>query len=66
MIFLAAVSLYALVGLVVGLAFVIFGVTAVLPHPVPVSVGARILLLPGAAAMWPYVLVRWRESTRVS
>jgi hypothetical protein len=27
-----------------------------------VSVGARILLVPGAAALWPYVLMRWSKS----
>jgi hypothetical protein len=59
MILLAGVGLYALAGLVTALAFVTFGVTRVLPHPVPVSIGARILLVPGAAALWPYVLMRW-------
>ena len=62
MILLAGVGLYALAGLVTALAFVTAGVTRVLPHPVPVSIGARILLLPGAAALWPYVLLRWCES----
>jgi hypothetical protein len=64
MIFLAGVGLYAAVGLVTALAFVSVGVTRVLPHPVPVTIGARILLLPGAAAFWPYVLLRWRKSGR--
>jgi hypothetical protein len=27
-----------------------------------VTTGARILFLPGAAALWPYVLVRWLNS----
>jgi hypothetical protein len=64
MIFLAAIGIYALVGVVTALAFVTFGVTKVLPHPVPVTVGARILLLPAAAALWPYVLFRWRHRAR--
>jgi hypothetical protein len=64
MIFLAAVGLYALAGLVTALAFVSLGVTRVFPHPTPVTLGARILLLPGAAALWPYVLLRWRKSGR--
>ena len=51
------VALYAAIGLVTALAFVGFGVTKV--QPAPVSLGARILLLPGAAALWPYVLRRW-------
>jgi hypothetical protein len=64
MIFLAGVGLYALIGLVTALFFVSIGVIRVLPHPVPVTIGARILLLPGAAALWPYVLLRWRNSGR--
>jgi hypothetical protein len=52
--------LYVAAGLVIGLAFVIFGVTAV--QPATVTVGARILLLPGATALWPFVLRRWLKS----
>jgi len=29
-----------------------------------VTVGARILLFPGSALLWPYVLVRWLKSSR--
>jgi hypothetical protein len=54
--------LYVVVGLVIGLAFVIFGVTRV--QPATVTVGARILLLPGASALWPLVLRRWLKSGR--
>ena len=54
---LNALALYAAVGLVTALAFVTFGVTRV--QPASVSLGARILILPGAAALWPYVLMRW-------
>jgi hypothetical protein len=65
MLFLAAVGLYALAGLLVALGFVTRGVTRVLPHPAPVTVGARILLIPAATALWPYVLYRWRSAGRV-
>jgi hypothetical protein len=54
---LNALALYAAVGAVTALAFVIFGVTRV--QPAPLSLGARSLILPGAAALWPYVLLRW-------
>jgi hypothetical protein len=57
-------ALYAAAGIAVAAAFVAFGVTRVLPEPMPVSVGARILIFPGAAALWPYVLVRWLKSSR--
>ena len=59
---LDALALYAAVGAVTALAFVSFGVTRV--QPAPVSLGARILILPGAAALWPYVLTRWLKALR--
>jgi hypothetical protein len=62
MLFLAVIGFYALAGLLVALAFVAKGVTLVLPHPAPVSVGARILLIPAATALWPYVLYRWNSA----
>ena len=52
-----AAALYAALGVVTALAFAAVGVTRV--QPAPVSLGARILLVPGAAALWPYVLRRW-------
>ena len=59
---LNALALYATAGVVTALAFVSFGVTRV--QPAPVSLGARILILPGAAALWPYVLARWLKAAR--
>jgi len=61
-ILLFAVALYAAAGIATGLAFVLFGVTQVFPHPVSVTPGARILLLPGATLLWPLVLRRWLKS----
>jgi len=54
-----ALAAYGTAGLLTAIVFVVFGVVRVLPVPVPVSPGARILLVPGAAALWPYVLWRW-------
>lgn len=59
---LYAAALYAAIGLVTALAFVTLGVTRV--QPASVSPGARILILPGAAALWPYVLMRWLRAKR--
>jgi hypothetical protein len=28
----------------------------------PATLGARILLLPGAIALWPYIVLRWRRA----
>jgi hypothetical protein len=54
---LAALALYVAAGVITGAAFVAVGVTAV--QPAPVTLGARILLLPGAVALWPLILSRW-------
>ncbi len=59
MILLYGLALYVFLGIVTAVAFVIFGVERVLPHGATVTVGARILILPGAAVFWPYVLMRW-------
>ena len=59
MVLLYGLALYVIAGFCTAAAFVAFGVTKALAEPMPVSFGARILLLPGAAALWPYVLYRW-------
>ena len=64
MIVLIGLALYAGVGVAIGIAFAASGVTRALPEPMPVTIGARILLFPGAAALWPYVLMRWLKSFR--
>jgi hypothetical protein len=52
-------ALYAVAGALTAVAFVTLGLAHVLPPGTPVTVGARVLLLPGAALLWPYVLLRW-------
>jgi len=59
---LGAAALYAIAGIVIALAFVTAGLAAVLPAGTPVTIGARILFVPGAAALWPVVLRRWLRS----
>jgi hypothetical protein len=46
-------------GVLTAILFVSFGVSRVLGHGATATMGARLLWLPGAAALWPYVLVRW-------
>ena len=58
-ILLMVVYLYVLIGIVTAVAFVISGASRMFAHPVTVTIPARILLLPGATILWPYVLVRW-------
>jgi hypothetical protein len=59
MILFYALAFYAAIGLAVAIAFVTSGLARVLPHGMTATIGARILFVPGAAALWPYVLVRW-------
>ena len=55
---------YLVIGVLTAIAFVTSGVTRV--QPAPVTIGARILLLPGAVALWPLVISRWLASGRSS
>jgi hypothetical protein len=62
MILLYAVAVYLVVGLATAVAFVSVGIGQVLPHGMGASLGARLLIIPGAAALWPYVLLRWLQA----
>jgi hypothetical protein len=60
MVLLYVLAVYGAVGIAVALAFVTVGVAQV--QPMPVTVGARILLLPGAFVLWPVVVARWLKT----
>jgi hypothetical protein len=64
MILLQAVALYVVAGIVIAATFLAFGVTRVLTTRSTVTLGARIVLFPGAVALWPYVFIRWLKSFR--
>jgi hypothetical protein len=57
-------AFYVMIGAVVALAFVTFGIERALSEPVCATVGARILFFPGAVALWPYILLRWLKASR--
>lgn len=59
---LYGLAIYAAVGIVAALAFVVGGVSKVLPEPMALTFGARLLLLPGAFLLWPYVVMRWLKA----
>lgn len=50
---------YLGVGLLFAALFVSYGVTRVLAPPRPASIGARLILAPGATLLWPLVLYLW-------
>jgi hypothetical protein len=59
---LYALALYAGAGALAAIAFVCWGATKVLSEPMPLSFFARLLLLPGAFILWPYILIRWLKA----
>jgi hypothetical protein len=54
---------YVAIGFIAALAFIAVGVVRM--QPTPVTIGARILLVPGATALWPLVLARWFSARRM-
>jgi len=64
MILFGALVVYLAVGLLTAIAFVASGVTRV--QPAPVTIGARILLIPGAVALWPLIMSRWLARRRAT
>jgi hypothetical protein len=59
---------YLALGLAFALAFVTLGVTVVDPAARGMPFTARLVILPGAAALWPLLLRRWlrRQAPPVS
>ena len=58
-IIVAGAELYGAVGLSAALGFVTLGIPRAMPAAGPITWGARALLLPGAAVLWPWVVRRW-------
>jgi membrane protein implicated in regulation of membrane protease activity len=58
-----ALYLYGIAGLVFAIAFVTTGVQRIDSQAIGSGVGFRILIFPGAAALWPLLLRRWMSRT---
>jgi len=56
---LLVVGSYALAGIVFALAFVTVGVTRLDPAARSTSWAFRALIIPGSAALWPLLAVKW-------
>ncbi len=63
---LAGLALYLATGVIIGAAFVFRGVNRVDPAAQHASTAFRLLILPGAAALWPLVLRKWAATRRPS
>jgi hypothetical protein len=57
--FVGGLTVYAGLGLVFGVGFVLFGVQHLDSEAQGSGIGFRLLILPGVAAFWPLLLRRW-------
>jgi hypothetical protein len=63
--FIDVLAAYGLAGAIFAVAFVTVGIHRVDPVAEHAPLGFRLIVLPGAAALWPLLLVRWlRGSVR--
>jgi hypothetical protein len=60
--FVEVVAGYGVVGAVFAVAFVTRGIQRIDPVAEHAPVGFRLIVMPGAAAFWPLLLVRWIRS----
>jgi hypothetical protein len=58
-ILLDLLAAYAIAGAAVALPFAAIGIARILPPGEHVTIGARILMIPGVVAFWPLILRRW-------
>lgn len=64
-IILIVVVAYGGIGFVFAMAFATWGAGAIDPAARGAPLGFRLLLIPGATALWPLVLVRWLRDARI-
>lgn len=62
---LALVAAYLALGVGFAVAFAAFGVDRIDPAARHASLGFRIAIVPGAAALWPLLASRWISGRRV-
>lgn len=63
---LLAFASYALPGLGFGVFFVTSGVSRVDHAAIGAPWSFRLLILPGAAALWPLMLLKWAQAARTA
>ena len=62
--FVGGLAVYALAGAVFAAGFVAAGIQRVDRVAENASLGFRLIVLPGVAALWPVLLVRWIRTAR--
>jgi hypothetical protein len=58
----AAVGAYVAAGAVFAVAFVAWGVSRMDPVARDATIGFRLIILPGVAALWPFLAIRWMRA----
>lgn len=62
--FLTLLGAYSVCGLIFAIPFVFVGASKIDPHAARGSWGFRLMIIPGAAALWPLLLRRWMVGTK--
>jgi hypothetical protein len=57
--FVDALTLYAVMGVVFAIAFVARGISRIDTHAEGAGLAFRLIVFPGIAALWPFLLSRW-------
>jgi hypothetical protein len=55
---------YALAGALFAVAFVTVGAAKLDPRAAGAGFGFRVVIFPGAAALWPWLLLRWLRNRK--
>jgi len=66
MIAAVALEIYAAIGVLFAMAFVGAGVNRIDPIARNSTVGFRVMIFPGAAALWPFLLARWIQGRKTA
>lgn len=56
---LITLGIYMALGLVFGVVFAFLGAKSIDPSAANGTLGFKLLILPGCAVFWPYLLMRW-------
>ncbi len=61
--FVGALAIYGVAGAVFAAAFVTWGIGRIDPVAEHAPIGFRLIVIPGVAALWPLLLLRWLRRT---
>ena len=61
-VFVGVLIWYAAAGVVFAIVFVARGVSRVDEHAAGAGLGFRLIVFPGVAALWPFLLSRWMRA----